>query len=265
MTSADLIFKCRHYICCAMRCGDRLVVGVGLALVITAGSMGYLGYEYTATNGIGFHDADDLVLDDRMAIKARKKAFFDFMRPVIEAENDLVLALRSRILVMKKNGKNANWLTNVASDYGVDWTGKEWTQLLKRVDAVPLTLVLGQSANESSWGQSRFSQMGNNMFGQWCFQAGCGLVPDRRDEDKNHEVAAYRSVNDSVRAYLMNINSTRAYNRLRKIRWQARQQGRTATGIELAVGLESYSERGDAYVREIQAMIRTNRQLMVGD
>ena len=85
-----------------MRCADRLVVGVGLALVITAGSMGYLGYEYTATNGIGFHDADDLVLDDRMAIKARKKAFFDFMRPVIEAENDLVLALRSRILVMKK-------------------------------------------------------------------------------------------------------------------------------------------------------------------
>ena len=110
--------------------------------------------------------------------------------------------------------------------------------MLKRVDITPLLLVLAQSANESNWGQSRFARQGNNMFGQWCFRKGCGLVPNRRESGKQHEVAAFETVNASVRSYLNNINSSRAYGRLRDLRQRARRRGERPTAEDLAAGLE---------------------------
>jgi hypothetical protein len=38
-----------------------------------------------------------------------------------------------------------------------------------------------------------------------------------------------------------------------------RVQNREPTGTLLAAGLEHYSERGEAYIEELRAMIRTNR------
>jgi Bax protein len=241
------------------------LVGGGVTLCFLISFIGYNIYEDHATGGVGFHYAKDLVLSDQLPVDIKKKAFFDFMRPVGVAENKRVLALRSKIIGARENGRNPGWLHDVGLDYGVEWTGVEWDRLLKRVDSVPITLILTQSANESSWAQSRFARIGNNMFGEWCFVQGCGLVPGERDTDKSHEVSVYGSVNESVRSYLNNINSSRAYSELRAIRWRARQQGREASGTELAVGLQSYSERGQAYVSDIQSMIRANRTLMIGE
>jgi Bax protein len=134
---------------------------------------------------------------------------------------------------------------------------------LARVDTVPLSLVLAQAANESSWGQSRFAQEGNNLFGEWCFREGCGIVPEQRSAGKSHEVAAFDSVNASVRSYLHNLNTGRAYAALRKLRQQARAAGEAPKAMVLASGLARYSERGLAYVHEIKAMIRSNRELMM--
>jgi len=237
------------------------VCGVLVASVLLA----YAVYENRATGGVGFYYAKDLELAEKLPVDVKKKTFFDFMRPMAEAENARVLALRSKIQSARKNGSNPDWLRDAGTDYGVEWSGTEWDQLLARVDAVPLSLILTQSANESSWAQSRFAVTGNNMFGQWCFVEGCGMVPANRDVDKQHEVAKYRSVNGSVRAYINNLNSSRAYSKLRALRADARQQGRVASGVELAAGLLPYSERGQAYVSEIQAMMRTNAKLMQTD
>lgn len=240
----------------------------GVSVVVVCGFLatsiflGYAVYENRATGGVGFYYAKTIKLDDTVPVSAKKKAFFDFMRPIAEAENARILAVRSKILTARENDDNPDWLRDVGIEYGVEWTGSEWDSLLKRVDSVPLSLILTQSANESSWAQSRFAVTGNNMFGQWCFVEGCGMVPANRDADKKHEVAKYQSVNASVRAYLKNLNSSRAYTKLRTLRAEARQQSRVASGVELAAGLLSYSERGQAYVSDIQAMIRTNSALM---
>ena len=77
------------------------------------------------------------------------------------------------------------------------------------MDIIPEMMVLVQAANESGWGTSRFSRMGLNLFGQWCYVRGCGLVP-RAEEDGRHEVAKFDSVNDSV-CYMRNINTHGAY------------------------------------------------------
>lgn len=244
----------------------RLALGVLVAGIAGAAwSTGYKIYEHHATAGIGFYYADEIAIDGEITVVEKKKMFFDFMRPVAIAENMRIQALRDKIINARESGESPGWLAELADSYDVEWTGSEWKRLLMRVDTVPVTLILAQSANESNWGQSKFAQAGNNMFGQWCFRKGCGIVPARRDAGKKHEVAAYRSVNDSVRAYLNNINRTRAYAALRTMRWKARQTGQAASGADLAGGLLSYSERREEYVREIRGMIHANKALMLGN
>jgi len=132
-------------------------------------------------------------------------------------------------------------------------------RLLRRLDILPPDLVLAQAANESGYGTSRFARLGNNLFGQWTYATGTGLIPKRRTAGQRHEVRRFNSLYDSVRSYMDNLNSHRAYRSLRTIRAQKRSRGQALTGIDLAAGLRLYSSRRDAYVAEIRAIIRGNR------
>jgi Bax protein len=133
---------------------------------------------------------------------------------------------------------------------------RAWDDLLRRVDAIPASLALAQSANESAWGTSRFAKDGSNFFGQWCYDAGCGLVPSKRNAGASHEVAVFDSPEESVASYLLNLNTNRAYTELRSIRASLRARNKEISGEALAAGLRKYSERGDAYVKELRSMIR---------
>jgi len=86
-------------------------------------------------------------------------------------------------------------------------------------------------------------------------------VPNRRRDGDIHEVRSFASVEDSVQAYIHNLNTFPSYQMLRRIRQQLRQQGRPLDGVALADGLESYSERGLDYIEELQVMIYTNNLL----
>jgi Bax protein len=131
-------------------------------------------------------------------------------------------------------------------------------RLLWRVDVIPPSLVLAQAASESAWGTSRFAQDGNNFFGQWCFKRGCGFVPASRRPTANHEVKSFASIEDAVHAYFMNLNTYPSYQYLRVIRQQLRNKEQPIDGISLSEGLGSYSERGDAYIKELRTMIYKN-------
>jgi Bax protein len=124
---------------------------------------------------------------------------------------------------------------------------------------LPVSLVLAQAANESGWGTSRFAIDGNNFFGVWCYVEGCGLKPLDRDQGARHEVKRFESIYEGVAAYIHNINTNPAYSDLRAIRMSMRSLNVPARGVQLAEGLLAYSIRGKDYVRDIQAMIRSNR------
>lgn len=124
-------------------------------------------------------------------------------------------------------------------------------ELLNRVDVVPVSLILGQGAIESSWGCSRFARAGNNLFGIWTWGEH-GIVPTKRDEGKNHKVKIYDSILDSVRGYILTLNRLGAYRHLRKLRRNSNDS------MELAKGLLFYSERRDAYVQDVRRVISTN-------
>jgi len=212
------------------------------------------------------YTAKDLDMNNLVDVKDKKTRFFDFMRPIVNDENNRVLTLRTKLLAAKKNKNELSFVEQTAKDYSVDWSPEKqnWNKLLERVDAVALELVLAQSANESAWGQSRFATQGSNFFGQWCYKKGCGIVPKKRDKGTRHEVAKFSSVNKSVRSYFKNINTGRVYATLRKIRKSNRAAGKKPDAIAQAGGLIKYSQRREAYVKEIRSMIRFNRKLMLG-
>lgn len=207
-------------------------------------------------------------------INEKKSAFFRFMTPIVASENRKVLEKRKQAQELFKKYDEAaplsqdetTWLTRLAAEYSLDHfhieETKLRTRLLKRVDGVPVFLALSQSANETAWGTSRFAREGNNMFGQWSYKKGSGMVPLNREPGKDHEVAKFDSVNDSIKSYIHNLNTNRAYAHFRELRRHQRDQGEIPDGETLAAGLDSYSERGEDYIREIRSMIKYNTPLM---
>jgi Bax protein len=101
--------------------------------------------------------------------------------------------------------------------------------------------------------------LGNNIFGEWTYRPGTGIVPKGRPEGATYEVKKFPSLYESVRSYMNNLNRNGAYRRMRQIREELRQAGKPVTGAALAKGLHRYSERGAAYIRDIRAMIEHNR------
>jgi len=203
-------------------------------------------------------------------LSKKKQTFFSQMKPLVEQENARTLEQRKELQDMSSS-KQLSWmekrtLRSLAEEYGLE-VGDQPDQtlvqaLLLRVDAVPVEMALVQAANESAWGESRFAKEGNNYFGQWCYSKGCGIVPEQRAPGATHEVRRFDDAQESVRAYMNNINTTRAYASFRKLRMEQRKRNQPLDAEHLALGLKSYSERGMVYVRTIQAMIRSNRALI---
>ncbi|KAA1176380.1 bax protein [Marinobacter salinexigens] len=195
----------------------------------------------------------------------RKAAFFSFLYPRIVLANSRVLLERHYLDSLADKSEltdeEQQWLDNQAERLRVDaetGSARQLTLLRKRLDVIPPSLIMAQAANESAWGTSRFATEGNNLFGQWCFTKGCGLVPTARGEDATHEVASFTSPYRSVRAYIQNLNRHPTYQQLRELRHSDRNDNEALSGLELAGGLLGYSERGEDYVEEIRSMIRYN-------
>lgn len=202
-------------------------------------------------------------------VKEKKHAFFDFIRPHIEAENKKILQQRATLeiaLMMVQydeplSSTQTKQVKTILNSYKLPATIDSLVlkQALRRVDIIPKELALMQAANESAWGTSRFARIGLNFFGQWCYSKGCGMVPNRRNSGAEHEVAAFKSVRAAVNSYFKNINTHAAYKQLRNIRADLRQQQKPITATQLSYGLTSYSERGEEYIEELNQMINQNR------
>ena len=184
----------------------------------------------------------------------RKEVFFNYLLPVIHKKNAEIVALR---IAISNNELNDNQLNDLAKKYRVETPSKE--ELLKVIDILPPSLVLAQAANESDWGRSRFAKDFNNYFGIWCFTKGCGVIPKDRDEDATHEVASFNSLEDCIDYYVLNINRSYAYEDLRLMRKNQRENLQPITGTLLAEGLGNYAFPGDEYIESIQTLINFNQ------
>ncbi len=204
-------------------------------------------------------------------IAKRKRLFFLSLLPSVLLANREILWQRQQLLVTLRHQDAglplsipqrlliSRLVTNYRLRHNPLTDPRIRQQLLRRLDVLPADLVLAQAAIESGYGSSRFAQLGNNLFGQWTYARGTGLVPKNRPAGQHHEVATFPSLYESVRAYMNNLNSHPAYRPLRTIREQKRANKQGLRGLDLAAGLRLYSSRRDAYVAEIRSIIRHNQ------
>lgn len=203
-------------------------------------------------------------------VTIKKQQFFDYLEDYVDEENQQLIEVRENLEPLAEmaqrevpfSERERGWLSQLADSYDLDpadLTDKELlSELMLRVDVIPVSLVLAQAANESAWGTSRFALEGNNLFGQWCFEEGCGLVPRRRASGATHEVKSFDSVAGAVSGYFNNINTNQSYEYLRELRADMREEQQQIDSMVLAFGLGRYSQRGDHYVDEVQNIIQQN-------
>lgn len=115
-------------------------------------------------------------------ITEKKKAFFDFLRPIIQQQNAIIEEERNLIsdaLTELENGgtlsssqlTQLNMLCDKYQYAARNIDIKSLNSLLKRVDIVPESMVLIQAANESGWGvhvlhAKDLTFLGNGVFQQ---------------------------------------------------------------------------------------------------
>lgn len=192
----------------------------------------------------------------------RKEAFLAMLVPIVEAENARIQAKRDWLLALQErpalpDAQEREHLAELCASYRLECRGEGVDpRLLTRVDTLPLEMVVIQAVEESGWGTSRFARQGNNLFGMRCFSDGCGLA----QQGSGRQYQTFDSVQDSVRAYLHNLNTHRAYERLR-LRRAELAAGGGATPEALIATLENYATRAD-YRDALLSLLRTNARLI---
>ena len=204
-------------------------------------------------------DLSDIAVPER-----RKIMFIETALPLILHVNELIALDRERVIDLRDrvaagraiSAADRTWLERAAAAYGLDRVDMD--ELVRRVDVIPPSLALAQSAEESGWGTSRFAQEGNALFGQRTWNDDGGLVPSQRGDGDSYRVAAFDQLMDGVKSYAFNLNSHPAYDKFRRTRAAQRHDNDALDGFALAGTLGRYSERGLAYVRAVRTIIRRN-------
>ena len=197
----------------------------------------------------------------------KKTVFYRALLPIVLAENSRIW--NERVFLLQQFGLGSVdvhsdagiEVARIAARYRVDGDLNDPATrdtLLRRVDVVPVTLVLAQAAQESGWGTSRFALESNNLFGIWTWDEDAGSVPLNRRDDATHMVRVYPDVETSVRAYLHNINIGFAYTDFRDLRADMRSAGKPLDPFQLAGALDRYSAAGGLYVNDIRSMLRSD-------
>ena len=210
-------------------------------------------YQYTASMPDQLAQIDD--------VQERKQYLIEILLPLVLRANG---AIRNQRLVIEHIRQRLPYLTSQEKEtlisfarvYLVESNSYEMMvqELLKRVNVLPVSLIIAQAAIESGWGTSRFCIKGNNIFGLRT-PSGYGMVPKERDSDKEFTVSVFDDLQSCIDYYMWNINTNPQYEELRYIRSLSQPP---YDSFALAQGLRNYSQMGIEYVRRVELLISYN-------
>ena len=207
--------------------------------------------------------------DQLQDVKLKKKLFYLITLPIIHESNRLILEDREMVINIEKkflradlNENEVNETIRLAVKYKLDYSTidlKLFRDLKQRINIIPVSLALAQAIVESGWGQSRFALEGNALYGQWTTNEQKGIIPEDRDEDKTHAVRKFENLQQSVQAYMHNINTHRAYYSFRVVRRIAERVQYTDPISAKVKFLAAYAEIGQEYVDKLELIIESNK------
>jgi len=202
----------------------------------------------------------------------KKRLFFRTLAPLILRSNELIMIDRDRLNTLRSSlmksdalsEEEKSWILTLAKVYKVTVKDDEVSvtladELWKKVDIVPVSLALAQAAEESGWGTSRFAALGNAVYGQWSWGSDAIIPEKQRKEKGNYGIASFETLQQSISAYMLNLNTHNAYSSLRDKRAELRTKNEEITGYILAGQLNKYSERGEEYVKSLRGLMEYNQ------
>ena len=117
----------------------------------------------------------------------RKEIFLSSILPLVVKSNLDILNDRKILCEAIKNKDNKK-KEEIAKKHYIDLSKMEKLMidntLIKKIDIVPISLVMAQAAAESGWGTSRFALEGNALFGQWTWDKSKGIQPKFASDQK---------------------------------------------------------------------------------
>ncbi len=201
-------------------------------------------------------------------VNDKKKIFISIMLPLLLKGNEKVFIERSNLIMFFKKG-NFKKLKIFCKKYKIktidcnninslnnDKLKTLQNILLNRVNVLPISMMLAQAIVESGWGGSRFAQKGNALFGQWTWDKEKGISPTGIYKP-SFAVKSFKNLQDSVDAYILNLNSHPAYEKLRNYR-NLISNPPNFKGHKFSRYLDKYAIIGFEYVKKINLMIKKN-------
>ena len=198
-------------------------------------------------------------------ISRRKTIFFSSILPLIVKSNIDILNDRKILCEAIKNNDSKTKL-EIAQKYYIDLSKIEKLMidktLIRKIDVVPISLIMAQAAAESGWGTSRFALEGNALFGQWTWDKSKGIEP-KFASDQKAAVRKFNNLSDSVLSYLINLNTHNAYSSMRAKRNRNCNQKKLINGYELANWMGNYAITRDEYIKLLRLIIKKNNLVLL--
>ena len=195
----------------------------------------------------------------------RRQFFIKLILPLVLLENEKIAAEHDMIvpIAAKKEwkGDDLKIISEIAQKYNIieedqdsSGTTEEEKEEIRyfldhKIRPIPPAIAVGQAALESGWGTSRFVFEGNNLFGHVSPDPAKGLKPKNWSGNQRH-IRIFDSIQESISAYMLNLNRNRAYN---KFRWYRRTHPNNLS--KMAEGFDRYAIIKEAYVGRLQSVM----------
>ena len=162
----------------------------------------------------------------------RNRFFMQILIPLILKVNDEVSEEREIVealaydFELNKDVDEADmyYIDLLASKYDVTTPFKDTRKYIKllsvlkeKVDIVPPSVLIASAAIHTNWGTSRIAVLANNLFKQRVWYEEEGLTPIG-DENDGYKYKIYDSLEESIRDYVLKLNSNVNYEAFRQKR-----------------------------------------------
>ena len=181
--------------------------------------------------------------------KAKHRTFIRILLPLVLKVNEAITA--ERMLIENINDKFHNNIElserelqileekAVKYDAFTRMKGKERTaillrQLLNRIDVLPPSIMIATAAAYTDWGNSRLAMTANSLYLEEVWYKDEGLKP-LDDQNADYRYKIYASLEDSISAHALKLNSSVNYDYLRAARAMNRKIDRPPFGEQLNV------------------------------
>ena len=185
-----------------------------------------------------------------LSTQAKKERFLYLILPPTKVVYKRLMQRYLKIADDIKYSRNKEEIEALKKEY----TATSDTDLLARLKPHPISIALAQAAMESSWATSRFFREAYNVFGMWSKNPKEPRIAagEQRGGTVTIWLRKFDSIADSIEAYYELMAKGKAYSKFRRLRLE------TNDPFIITQGLERYSEKGQAYIDEINDVIRHN-------